>query len=127
MKLILAALSLSVAFAAPLAAQEADVPDRSAPEVEEAVPLFDLFERLLQGFLTEVEPQMRELERGFAALEPDLQRLLDEVRGLTQYHPPEVLPNGDILIRRRQAADPEADAMPEDGSEPSTPEAPFEL
>ena len=135
MKTICGALILSVGLAAPLWAQDEDVP---LPEVQEdAVPLADLFERLLRGFLAEVEPQMREMERGFSALEPEIQRFLEQMRGMTQFHPPEVLPNGDILIRRRQPDAPEAEDAPEaapvpDGPEPddsgaSTPDAPFEL
>ena len=128
-----AALILSVGLAAPLSAQAQDAP---APDSQqETVPLSDLFERLLRGFLAEVEPQMREMERGFSAMEPEIQRFLEQMRGLTQFHSPEVLPNGDILIRRRQATDPEGvpeaapapDGPEREDSSPSTPAAPFEL
>ncbi len=133
MKRISAALILSVGIVAPLWAQSEDAP---LPEVQEdSVPLIDLFERLLRGFLAEVEPQMREMERGFSAMEPEIQRFLEQMRGLTQFHSPEVLPNGDILIRRRQATDPEGvpeatpapDGPEREDSSPSTPDAPFEL
>ena len=135
MMLRCAALILSVGLASPLSAQAQDAP---APDSQqETVPLSDLFERLLRGFLAEVEPQMRELERGFSAMEPEIQRFLEQMRGMTQFHPPEVLPNGDILIRRRQSTEsegedvPDADAPPEDSvpedAGPLTPDGPLEL
>lgn len=98
------------------------------PESEEApVLLMDLFDRLLRGFITEIEPQMRELERGFSSLEPELQRFLDEMRGMTQYHPPEVLPNGDILIRRRAQSAPEEAPEPQEEEKAAPSGDPFEL
>ena len=49
---------------------------------------------LLRGLMAEIEPGLRELQ--------------ERIGDLSAYHPPEVLPNGDILIRRRtpQQADP---------------------
>lgn len=85
----------------------------------------EFIDRMLRGFMTEVEPQMRELERGFEALEPELQGFLDRMRDMTRYHPPEVLPNGDILIRRRQADDPEDEVVPDSDAPRSL--IPFEL
>ena len=42
---------------------------------------------LLKGLLGEIEPALRELEGALSDLHA--------------YHPPEVLPNGDIIIRRK--------------------------
>lgn len=114
-------------LAAPALAEEDNVPPPASEESGQ--PLFDLFERLLRGFMTEVEPQMRELERGFSALEPELQRFLGQLHDMTQYHPPEILPNGDILIRRRDGADLPEDADPDqDAAEGDAPASdPFEL
>ena len=102
--------------------------DDSAPPAQESTPLLDLFDQMLRGFMREAEPQMRELERGFEALEPEIQRFLDRMQGLAQYHPPEVLPNGDILIRRRQAEEVPEDVPPgESPSEDLPLEDPLEL
>lgn len=122
MKTIVMSLALCALLVLPVQAEDEAAP----PSVEESTPrLFDLFERMLRGFMTEVEPQMRELERGFSEMEPELQRLLRQLRDMTQFHPPEILPNGDILIRRRQAED----VVPEPDEEASEGEsaAPFEL
>ncbi len=37
---------------------------------------------------------------------PALQELLSKVEDWSVYHPPEILPNGDIIIRRKQDAPP---------------------
>lgn len=48
---------------------------------------------LLRGLMDEIEPGLRELQ--------------DRIGDLSTYHPPEVLPNGDILLRRRVPLEPE--------------------
>lgn len=117
--------ALILALAAPVHAQT----DMPLPE-EPGTPFMEFIDRMLRGFMTEVEPQMRELERGFEALEPELQGFLERMRDMTRYHPPEVLPNGDILIRRRQADDPPEDLFQDDANpegEPPRSLIPFEL
>jgi hypothetical protein len=80
--------------ALPAAAQEADV--------EEGMDLLSEGTRLLlRGLLAEMEPALR-----------DLRGALD---GLNAYHPPEMLPNGDIIIRRKTPE--EIEATPPDGDE----------
>ncbi len=64
--------------ATPAAAQEED---RGRDLMAEALRLF------MQGFMAEMEPALEDLQ-GF-------------VDNLNAYHPPEILPNGDILIRRK--------------------------
>lgn len=110
-------IAVSLALSAPARGQS-ELPT----EEPSAAPLLDFFERMLRGFMTEIEPQMRDLERGFEALEPEIQGFIDRMRGMAQYHPPQVLPNGDILIRRRQVDDP-----PPDSGQEGSDSAPFEL
>ncbi|MEL7115272.1 MAG: hypothetical protein AAGP08_06700 [Pseudomonadota bacterium] len=63
---------------------------------------------LLRGLMTEIEPALRDLE--------DVLGELDGFIGdLGAYHAPEVLPNGDILIRRK---DPKPTAPPPSGRGP---------
>ncbi len=50
-------------------------------------------ERMLRGLLDEMDPVLRDLR--------------DRIDDLSVYHPPEVLPNGDIIIRRRTPLEPE--------------------
>lgn len=109
---------LVTSLAAPLSAQE----DRDGLNLmEEGAKLF------LRGLMTEMEPALEELDelsreiqprlRDFAAeMGPALGELLDQVEDWTVYHPPEMLANGDILIRRRVPLKPET---PEGKPDPS--------
>lgn len=112
------ALSFALAAAAPPAlAQEED----SGPSMmEQGLQLF------MEGLRQEMAPAVKDL-RGFAEragpsmrsffqeMGPALAEMMDEVQDWTRYYPPEMLPNGDILIRRRP--EPEDDPAPEQGAE----------
>lgn len=96
MKSVVVALLLSLAVTLPAASQGDPAPDPDAPG-EGADLLGEGARTFLRGLLDGVEPGLR-----------DLQRKLDELnwQGLTLddldvYHAPEVFPNGDILLRRK--------------------------
>lgn len=100
-----------------------------------AVPLraedetgLSLMERGAQMFLEGIRREAAPALEGLEALGPDLRRfaeqmgpalgaLLSEVQDWSRYHPPEMLDNGDIILRRK-APDPapEPDAAPPPGS-----------
>ena len=97
--------SLTAFAAAPAVAQTND-------ETEEG---FDLMEEgakmLLRGLMTEMEPAIRELEGIAQDIGPAMQLLADEmgpaiaeimskIDDIRNYEAPEILPNGDIIIRR---------------------------
>lgn len=85
---IFAALVASVVTvgAAGIAAAE------SPPKVDEGLSLLSEGSRLLmEGLMQELEPMMEELRQGLGGIDD-----------LTGYHAPEILPNGDILIRKKQ-------------------------
>ena len=89
----------------PLAAQEAEKDD-GLSLMEEGARLF------FRGIIEEMEPAMDDL-RGLAEemqpalrqfvqeMGPALAELMDKVDDWTSYHPPEILPNGDIILRRK--------------------------
>ncbi len=83
------AFLLAVTLMAPPAqAQEAPTPKDGAEALAEG------FRLLLEGLASEMEPladDMTEIWRDF----------LNGVEELPAYDPPEVLPNGDIIIRRK--------------------------
>lgn len=87
-------IAMSLAFAPHAALADDGEMDRGLSMLEEGVGL------MLQGLLSEIEPRLSQLEEA-----------IDE---LNAYHPPEILPNGDILIRRRTPNEPPA---PEPGEE----------
>jgi len=97
-----AALILSL-MASPVLAQEEDNSS-------------DLWQRgaqaMLEELLREIEPALKDLQglgekaapalRGFLAeMGPALSELVDKVEDWSVYEPPEILENGDIIIRRK--------------------------
>ena len=108
MKQPVLAASLALALTTPAIAQEED---RALSLMEEGARLF------FRGILQEIEPALDEMQdlsddlrpalRDFAAtMGPALQDLLSEVEDWSVYHPPEMLPNGDIILRRKTPKDP---------------------
>ena len=91
-----------ILLAAPAAAQE----DRALSLMERGAQLF------LEGILKEMEPALEEFEglaeemgptlKMFAnQMGPKLAEIMDQVEDWTAYQTPEMLPNGDIIIRRK--------------------------
>lgn len=98
----------------------------------------DLMERgmglLFQGLREEMSPALENMRKladdygpaFFNFLEemgPAFGKILDDVKDWAAYHPPEILPNGDIIIRKKvtppSKPETEPDATPEEGAEPS--------
>jgi hypothetical protein len=100
-------LALCLILAAPPVAAQ-DTPLQPTPP-QPTPPLSEQLEGLMQRFLERVLPPM---EQGLQAIEPDLRDLMTRLQGMAQYEAPEILPNGDILIRRKPPADhlPDKDA-----------------
>ena len=96
---IAAALALAL-LASPVVAQTSDAPPVEPPSaMERGMRLF------MEGLRDEMEPALRNLEdltRDAAPLLRELQGQLGAVvEDLDLYEAPEFLPNGDIIIRRR--------------------------
>lgn len=110
---ILIASSAFVALTTPLSAQ-------SAPDPADS-PFGQRLEGLIDRLVDQIEPGMAEL------------RAL--IEDWSAWHAPEVLPNGDILIRRRrppiQSPEPLPEPLPEPEAEPPATDPPvsepFEL
>ncbi len=117
-------LVLSLAAAMPASAQDTpELPPGEEEQEEDSRSLMEQgMELFFRGLREEMEPAMRDL-REFAegvepalrdfALEmgPALRELLEEVEDWSAYHPPEKLPNGDIILRKKrpEEIDPPAD------------------
>lgn len=99
---MLRALMLSVALM-PLPAMAEDGPTGDA-QVDEGLGLIERGTRLLfERFLERMEPELENLGE---QIEPMLEAFRESLGELDAYHPPEVLPNGDIIIRRKRPGDP---------------------
>ena len=80
----LALFALVIALSTPVAAEEEKPGDTS----EGLRLLEEGAELLLRGLIGE--------------LEPAIEGLKDSIDDLSAYHPPEILPNGDIIFRRKK-------------------------
>lgn len=102
--LLTSACLLALCTAAP--AQDETAPDDAEKLMERGAQM------LLRGMLQRVEPTLDDLRdlaegagpglRQFAAeMGPAFRDLLEEIEDWSAYHPPEILDNGDIIIRRK--------------------------
>ncbi len=93
-----------VALAAPALAQD------ESGSVDEG---FDLLREgariLMESMLKEMEPALRDMQDDLGTalkqMEPALRELGSMIGDLRNYHVPEKLPNGDIIIRRKTPAE----------------------
>ncbi|MDH3668147.1 MAG: hypothetical protein OEN23_14560 [Paracoccaceae bacterium] len=67
-------------------------------ELEPEVPLSENIERMFRELMDEVGPAIDELSEALS--------IFDEIDSLEHYEGPEIMPNGDIIIRRREDAPP---------------------
>ncbi len=94
-------LPLALLLALPAAAQ--DVPPANDPETSTMERGLRLF---MDGLRDEMEPALRDLQGLAEDAAPLMHRLqeslADVVDDLDVYEAPEILPNGDIIIRRKE-------------------------
>ena len=99
------ALAVLTFAAAPVCGQE------TKPSAEEGFSLLEEGARIiLRSLLEEMEPALRDMQKEFGAaadeMGPALRRLAEMIGDIRNYQPPEMLPNGDIIIRRKTPASP---------------------
>jgi hypothetical protein len=104
--LIRTACLIAVLSTASLTAQEVGEEEEGRSLIEEGARLF------FEGIQREMAPALKGLRERAQDMEPALRQfveemgpalrdLMSEVGDLSAYHAPEVLPNGDILMRRK--------------------------
>ncbi len=107
---------LVAALAVPAGAEEPE--DNGSSLMERGAEMF------LEGLLREIEPTLDDLQGMAEGIEPALREfvqemgpafadLLGRIDNLSNYHPPEMLPNGDIILRRKTPLE----IVPDDGEE----------
>ena len=97
----LAALTLAVPMAATSVPAE-----ETPPSAEEGFSLLEEGAKIiLRSLLDEMEPALRDMRKEFGEaadeMGPALRRLAEMIGDIRNYEPPEMLPNGDIIIRRK--------------------------
>ena len=73
-----------------------------AADVDEGVSLMQEGAKLLfRGLMGQMEPTLKDMTTALGEVEPKLRELLAMVDDIRNYHAPEKLENGDIIIRRK--------------------------
>ena len=111
---------ISLTFAAAVLA----LPLSAQTEEEEGKDMMERgMELLFEGLREEMSPalkQMREMADDYGPalfsfveeMGPAFGKMLDDVKDWAAYHPPEILPNGDIIIRKKVRPEPKPEAKP---------------
>ncbi len=99
-----------------------DAPAEETPGEDPLGESLDLFGRgaelFFRGLIDEIGPELEQLQprmRDFAdGLGPMIAGLAELIDEIDAYHPPEILPNGDIILRRKDPMERE-DVLPDGG------------
>lgn len=69
----------------------------------------------LEGLMREMEPAWREMQEFLEEMGPAFVELMDDVSDWSVYEAPEILENGDIIIRRKleEPDEPEPEPVPD--------------
>lgn len=123
MKKFVATAFAVVLSVSPVLAQDDD------PDVQEGFSLMEEGAKMLmRGLMSEIEPKIDELRDSMEMMGPALAEfvreigpafaeMLEQVDDLRHYQAPEILPNGDIIIRRKPDAPGWAPQSPPDAIE----------
>ena len=112
-----AALAAGLSLSQAARSQETPTPEVSEDEESSREKIQRGWDSLLEGFQDEMAPSLEALrdwaEAAGPALEsfleemgPALTGMMDQVRDWSAYEAPEILPNGDIIMRRKPEAGP---------------------
>ncbi|MDW4499559.1 hypothetical protein R5H30_16315 [Sulfitobacter sp. D35] len=109
MRTVILSIVLATGVGAAAIAQDAD-PEEGPSLMERGADLF------LEGLIDEMGPALEGMRQFAEEMGPALQELMTRVENWAEYEKPEMLPNGDIIIRRKTPLDPEnrPEAAPDD-------------
>jgi hypothetical protein len=101
---------LCLMFAAsPLLAEETPAPN----EGERGISLMQQgAELLLNHMMSKVEPSLQDMAEALRQAQPKITEILAMIDDIRNYHAPEKLPNGDIILRRKTPAELKLEELP---------------
>ena len=83
-------------------------------EEDEGLSLMERGAKLfMEGILQEMEPTMDGLQSFADEMGPALTDLLAQVEDWSVYHPPEIQPNGDIILRKKMPEETPKETSPD--------------
>lgn len=110
-QVVIALLLLSVpVLAAPLLSApvlaETPAPPASADELDQGLSLMEQgAQMLLEHLMGKVEPSLNDMTDALKEVQPKLMELMAMMDDIKNFHAPELMPNGDIIIRRKTPAE----------------------
>ena len=112
------ALILALSLAAVPATAQEPAPETPPGGMGEGLGLMERgVQMFLRGLMTEMEPALDDMAEGAQALAENIGPMLSQLMALVDdvraYHPPERLPNGDIILRRKTPDEMAPPAEPE--------------
>lgn len=66
---------------------------------------------LLRHMMSQVEPSLQDMTDALKQAQPKLMEILAMIDDIQNYHAPEKLPNGDIIMRRKTPAEIKLDSL----------------
>ncbi len=89
-------------------------PSAGLAEEEDAPSMMERgAQQFLEGLLLEMEPAFESMRGFMEQMGPALADLMEEIEDWSAYEPPEILPNGDIIIRRKPEDAPAPELQPQ--------------
>ncbi len=103
------ATALALGLSTPAFAQDDEAKDGLSLMEEGARMLFEGLAQEMAPAMQDLRDLARDLEPGMRAfvaeMGPALADILGQIEDISNYHPPEMLPNGDIIIRKKTPAE----------------------
>jgi len=102
--------ALAAVLASLASAPVAETAGTTSPETDRGMSLIEEGAKiLLDQFFKQAEPAMKDMQEGLAQLMKDYGPMLRDLAAMAgdlhNYHAPEKLPNGDIILRRKTPAE----------------------
>lgn len=69
-------------------------------------------ELLLNHMMSKVEPSLQDMTEALRKAQPQIEEILSMMGDIQNYHAPEKLPNGDIILRHKTPAELKLEAVP---------------
>lgn len=94
------------------AVAQTPVPEGPADTLDQGLSLMERgAQMLLDHMMTKVEPSLKDITDALKQAQPKFMEIMAMIDDLANYHAPERLPNGDIILRRKTPAEQKLEAL----------------
>ena len=94
------------------AVAQTPVPDARTDTLDQGLGLIERgAQMLLDHMMDRVEPSLKDMTDALKQAQPKIMEIMAMIDDLANYHAPERLPNGDIILRRKTPAELKLEAL----------------